>query len=564
MLLFDANDEAIAPPPALNGGATYDYHITGAPDATTGAYPAGGAVVFNNAPAVPVATIQIARILPITQPVAFIDDAAIPASTLNLELDRLTMIAQQLDAGLFTESGDLPPQASPESAGMVPVVKSDGSGYEMRTALLLATDLTAFDGTGHRIENLLAPVAVGDAVNLDFLNTAVATLFSYIDTGDNAATNHADAGDATTLTAANNHSDAGDAASKIYTDAGDAATLTAAKGYTDSAIAGTGQVPTPAAGDADSVLTAIGADDYIWAPIDATKIVKGTLSAQRLNLGTRLAANGTLLNGLAPLTRYNQTAASPTNTAIDDAINEYTGTGGNHIWNLPAVAPGMCLAILLPNTTATCTIKAAGSDAMVAPTGSYTNAAPLVIPACAKGTQQTIVLSGQVVPPAQGIWTVTSVPPEIAEAMGWVSTPVLSTTFLGANAGVSAGTWVRPGLTDVYYDSHNWWFNGLAYKPQRPGQYFVSWNAFLGDNTVGSVTSFYVGIFLNGGAKDIKGVASNGGNFLPSINACSANAIITMNGTTDYIEPYVQVSAGAPTFFGNSAPCRLSIFYLGP
>lgn len=83
-----------------------------------------------------------------------------------------------------------------------------------------------------------------------------------------------------------------------------------------------------------------------------------------------------------------------------------------------------------------------------------------------------------------------------------------------------------------------------------------------GDYALG-VGSCAAGIYVNGNLWDWRGVYQFPGQALPAANFCTINAIINMNGTTDYIEPWVQVAATTPTFYGNSHPNGLDIFYLG-
>ena len=97
--LFDTAAGAdVAPPPALNGIATYDYVVTGTVNPDTGIYP-GGTVTFNTAPLAGWNIIR-ARNTPERQPVYLIDNARFPAKTVEGGLDRLELQIQELDSGL--------------------------------------------------------------------------------------------------------------------------------------------------------------------------------------------------------------------------------------------------------------------------------------------------------------------------------------------------------------------------------------------------------------------------------------------------------------------------------
>jgi hypothetical protein len=94
----------VVPPPALNGGGTYDYTVTGV--LTDGEYASGGTVTFNTAPAGTL-TVVLLRAVPATQEVTLIDNTKFPANTINTEFDKLTVLAQQ--ALLPLQSGAGPP-----------------------------------------------------------------------------------------------------------------------------------------------------------------------------------------------------------------------------------------------------------------------------------------------------------------------------------------------------------------------------------------------------------------------------------------------------------------------
>lgn len=100
VLLFDTTaNQDVSPAPVLNGGGTYDYQITGAAqDSTgnTGEY-SGASILFNTAPPANY-RITLERIIAATQGAVLKDNNKLPTQAINGGLDRLTMIAQQLEA----------------------------------------------------------------------------------------------------------------------------------------------------------------------------------------------------------------------------------------------------------------------------------------------------------------------------------------------------------------------------------------------------------------------------------------------------------------------------------
>jgi len=91
-LIDTATNVAVMPPSVLNGGATYDYTVTG--DITGGEYASGATVTFNTAP-LGSHTVLLVRAVPATQTVTLIDNTKFPADTINTEFDKLTILAQQ-------------------------------------------------------------------------------------------------------------------------------------------------------------------------------------------------------------------------------------------------------------------------------------------------------------------------------------------------------------------------------------------------------------------------------------------------------------------------------------
>lgn len=94
--LFNSGLQVLASPqPVLNGGAVYDYTVTGTRDAATGEY-TGGATVTLNTPPPPLYTVTIERDVGDTQQASYTPNGPFPAKTMESGLDRLTMIVQRL------------------------------------------------------------------------------------------------------------------------------------------------------------------------------------------------------------------------------------------------------------------------------------------------------------------------------------------------------------------------------------------------------------------------------------------------------------------------------------
>ena len=83
----------------LNGSGSHDYSISGVFDSAQQAYLSGANVVMNVAPASTL-RVTVKRVVAITQSANYIDGDAVPAETLERNLDRLTVIAQQIQESL--------------------------------------------------------------------------------------------------------------------------------------------------------------------------------------------------------------------------------------------------------------------------------------------------------------------------------------------------------------------------------------------------------------------------------------------------------------------------------
>jgi hypothetical protein len=96
-LVVTATNAPVTPPPVLGGGATYDYTVSG--DITDGEYASGGTVTFRTAP-ITGYSVLLVRSVPATQGVTLIDNTKFPAATVNVEFDRLTVLAQQASSAI--------------------------------------------------------------------------------------------------------------------------------------------------------------------------------------------------------------------------------------------------------------------------------------------------------------------------------------------------------------------------------------------------------------------------------------------------------------------------------
>src|SRR5882672_883919 len=116
-LILTATGVPITPAPVMGGGATYDYILIVAEPPPHISYPTGATVRFNTAP-LATYTVLLKRVTDDVQPVALIDDAKLPATTVNLEFDRLTMISQEQESDIAYILGIIP-LLNPAAGGLI-------------------------------------------------------------------------------------------------------------------------------------------------------------------------------------------------------------------------------------------------------------------------------------------------------------------------------------------------------------------------------------------------------------------------------------------------------------
>ena len=115
----------------------------------------------------------------------------------------------------------------------------------------------------------------------------------------------------------------------------------------------------------------------------------------------------------------------------------------------------------------------------------------------------------------------------------------------------SASSWTKIQFNAENVDSAGAFDSStnFRYTPQTSGYYFVSLNVGIGNTADNSIDSFRAKIYKNGseitGAIATRDWDTNGINYNDQINT---SVMVTMNGSSDYIEGflYVDVTSGTP------------------
>lgn len=164
----------VTPAPVLNGGATYDYTVTGTPNPDTGIYPSGS-VTFNSAPLSSYKVVR-ERATPQRQSLSLTNNGPFPAKSVEGALDREEMQLQERDEQL-TRTVLAPAADGGGSMELQPLGVRAGfvAAFDAVTGALIATTTTITDlAAGVAAATVQAAAAAASAV----LAAASATLAS--------------------------------------------------------------------------------------------------------------------------------------------------------------------------------------------------------------------------------------------------------------------------------------------------------------------------------------------------------------------------------------------------
>jgi hypothetical protein len=120
------------------------------------------------------------------------------------------------------------------------------------------------------------------------------------------------------------------------------------------------------------------------------------------------------------------------------------------------------------------------------------------------------------------------------------SNPAFSVTTTSVQ-NFSSTTWTKVAFTSETFDTNNSFDSTTNYRftPATAGIYSMSW---IIEMAAGSSSYFYVAIYKNGNNWQTPTKQGSFTDFLQS-----GASLITMNGSTDYLEMYVYVSGSSPS-----------------
>ncbi len=150
-----------------------------------------------------------------------------------------------------------------------------------------------------------------------------------------------------------------------------------------------------------------------------------------------------------------------------------------------------------------------------------------------------------------------------ATGFGGTTAPYVS-VYRNGDQNISDATWTKIQFNVEVVDSAGAFDSSTNYRytPQTSGYYFVSLNVGIGNTADNSIDKHVAGIYKNGSAITGSVVTrdwdanAEGLNYQDQINT---STIVQLNGSSDYIEGYVQVdvTSGTPRVENQKASMQI-------
>jgi len=139
-----------------------------------------------------------------------------------------------------------------------------------------------------------------------------------------------------------------------------------------------------------------------------------------------------------------------------------------------------------------------------------------------------------------------------------INGPAFSATRTATTQSISSGVVTKAQFTEETFDTNNCYDSSTNYRftPTVAGYYQVNWSIVI--DVLSASTEFYAAVFKNGvnysWSSNLTATAAH-------YNAVSGSDLVYLNGSTDYIEIYVQQNGGSSKsiFIGGATfPSRFS------
>jgi len=146
---------------------------------------------------------------------------------------------------------------------------------------------------------------------------------------------------------------------------------------------------------------------------------------------------------------------------------------------------------------------------------------------------------------ASGAGNLVTVPSVTGTAMVSGNIPAFSASRSGSDQSISSATWTKAQWNNELFDTNNRYDPTTNYRftPNVAGYYLFTMTPLVGVSS--SFTDVYIQFYINGaGNNQYAYFQPNGTTISPSLQI-----IISMNGTTDYIESYIRITGTSPVIY---------------
>jgi len=146
---------------------------------------------------------------------------------------------------------------------------------------------------------------------------------------------------------------------------------------------------------------------------------------------------------------------------------------------------------------------------------------------------------------ASGAGNLVTVPSVTGTAMVSGNMPAFSASRSGSDQSISSATWTKAQWNNELFDTNNRYDPTTNYRftPNVAGYYLFTMTPLVGVSS--SFTDVYIQFYINGaGNNQYAYFQPNGTTISPSLQI-----IISMNGTTDYIESYIRITGTSPVIY---------------
>lgn len=127
----------------------------------------------------------------------------------------------------------------------------------------------------------------------------------------------------------------------------------------------------------------------------------------------------------------------------------------------------------------------------------------------------------------------------------------------------NAGTYAKVNFNTKAFDSAGYYDNATNYRfvPLAPGKYRVTLS-IVGTSSPVAAVIYFASIYKNGSAVLTNTTTAPAAS--PAYSTLVVSGIVSMNGTTDYIEGWASINGATASIVSGAANSFIEAYYLGP